>query len=149
MSSLRDLQRSLAYSAEQVRSRDKRIVELEQELQDRDIAIRTLEVEIDKFKQIIEPVTKQSLVNLSIQSLVVDDKKGIKPLPGRDGNSYSSSESDSNIISSSSTQFHDTPSLDTNTLFPKTKRIAISAEPLSDDNGIENAVVEKFPKGLE
>ena len=57
MSSLRDLLRSLAYSAEQVRSRDKRIVELEQELQDRDIAIRTLEVEIDKFKQIIEPVT--------------------------------------------------------------------------------------------
>ena len=84
MTSLRDLQRSLAYSAEQVRNRDKKIVELEQELKDRDITIRSLQVEIDKFKQIIEPVTKQSLVNLSIQSLVVDEKKG-KLSPGRDG----------------------------------------------------------------
>ena len=81
MTSLRDLQRSLAYSAEQVRSRDKKISELEQELSDRDLTIRSLQVEIDKFKQIIEPVTKQSLVNLSIQSLVADDKKG-KLSPG-------------------------------------------------------------------
>ena len=139
MSSLRDLQRSLAYSAEQVRSRDKRILELEQELKDRDITIRNLQVEIDKFKQIIEPVTKQSLVNLSIQSLVADDKKGTGKLsPGRDG--YTSHSLSSNISQL------DPNSTDPSTL-QKTKRFAISAEP-SNENA-EIAEVEKFPKGLE
>ena len=145
MSSLRDLQRSLAYSAEQVRSRDKRILELEQELKDRDITIRNLQVEIDKFKQIIEPVTKQSLVNLSIQSLVVDDKKGTgKPSPGRDGDRYTPVNS-SYSLSSNICQL-DPNSADSNTI-QKTKRFAISAEP--SNANVENAVVEKFPKGLE
>ena len=145
MSSLRDLQRSLAYSAEQVRSRDKRISELEQELKDRDITIRNLQVEIDKFKQIIEPVTKQSLVNLSIQSLVVDDKKGTGKLsPGRDGDRYTPVNA-SYSLSSNIGQL-DPNSTDPSTL-QKTKRFAISAEP-SNENA-ENAEVEKFPKGLE
>ena len=143
MSSLRDLQRSLAYSAEQVRSRDKRILELEQELNDRDVTIRTLQVEIDKFKQIIQPVTKQTLVNLSIQSLV-DDKKGAgKPSPGRDGDHYTPLDSALHLLSS--VQFDDK---ETDSSIPqKTKRYAISAEPLKEN--AENAVVEKFPKGLE
>ena len=146
MSSLRDLQRSLAYSAEQVRSRDKRILELEQELNDRDITIRTLQVEIDKFKQIIEPVTKQSLVNLSIQSLVVDDKKGTGKLsPGRDGNRFSPLDSDYHC--SSSVSLLDPNSSNDSSTIQKTKRFAISAEP-SNENA-ENAVVEKFPKALE
>ena len=143
MSSLRDLQRSLAYSAEQVRSRDKRILELEQELKDRDITIRNLQVEIDKFKQIIEPVTKQSLVNLSIQSLVADDKKGTGKLsPGRDG--YTPVNT-GHSLSSNICQL-DPNSTDSSTL-QKTKRFAISAEP-SNENA-EIAEVEKFPKGLE
>ena len=143
MTSLRDLQRSLAYSAEQVRNRDKKIVELEQELKDRDITIRSLQVEIDKFKQIIEPVTKQSLVNLSIQSLVVDEKKG-KLSPGRDGDRYI--PLDSNLSPASGVSNLDMSDKDSS-LIQKTKRFAISAEP-SNANA-ETAEVEKFPKGLE
>ena len=145
MSSLRDLQRSLAYSAEQVQSRDKRIIELEQELMDRDITIRTLQVEIDKFKQIIKPVTKQSLVNLSIQSLVVDDKKHTGKLsPGRDGDRYTPLES-SSPLSSNVRQLDSINEGVSSSL--KSKRFAISAEPSCEN--AENAVVEKFPKGLE
>ena len=143
MSSLRDLQRSLAYSAEQVRSRDKRILDLEQELKGRDITISSLQVELDKFKQIIEPVTKQSL--LSIQSLVVDDKKGSgKPSPGRDGDRYS--PLDSTSLLSSSVRKLDSNTGERSTIL-KTKRFAISAEPFSEN--AENAVVNKFPKALE
>ena len=144
MTSLRDLQRSLAYSAEQVRSRDKKILELEQELNDRDITIRSLQVEIDKFKQIIEPVTKQSLVNLSIQSLVVDDKKG-KLSPGRDGDRYI--PLDSSFSPASSGLSHQDSSDKEATSIQKTKRFAISAEP-SNANA-ENEEVKKFPKALE
>ena len=143
MTSLRDLQRSLAYSAEQVRNRDKKIVELEQELKDRDITIRSLQVEIDKFKQIIEPVTKQSLVNLSIQSLVVDEKKG-KLSPGRDGDRYI--PLDSNFSPTSGVSHLDLSDKDSSYI-QKTKRFAISAEP-SNANA-DTAEVEKFPKGLE
>ena len=144
MSSLRDLQRSLAYSAEQVRSRDKRILDLEQELKGRDITISSLQVELDKFKQIIEPVTKQSL--LSIQSLVVDDKKGSgKPSPGRDGDRYS--PLDSTSLLSSSVRKLDSKFTEERSTILKTKRFAISAEP-SNANA-ENAEVEKIPKGLE
>ena len=144
MTSLRDLQRSLAYSAEQVRSRDKKISELEQELSDRDLTIRSLQVEIDKFKQIIEPVTKQSLVNLSIQSLVADDKKG-KLSPGRDGDRYI--PLDSSFSFASGLSHLDVNDKDASSI-QKTKRFAISAEPQNYANA-ENAEVEKFPKGLE
>ena len=146
MSSLRDLQRSLAYSAEQVRSRDKRISELEEELKNRDITIRTIQSEIDKFKQIIEPVTKQSLVNLSIQSLVVDDKKGAGKLsPGRDGDRYVPLESSTSTLAGLNPS---EGSGDESSGSARTKRFAISAEPSTIQNP-ENAIIEKFPKGLE
>ena len=145
MSSLRDLQRSLAYSAEQVRSRDKRISELEEELKNRDITIQTVQAELDKFKQIIEPVTKQSMVNLSIQSLVVDDKKGTGKLsPGRDGDRcIPLDSSDSTLVGLHPSDGSTDEGIGTG----RTKRYAISAEPLKQN--AENAKIEKFPKGLE
>lgn len=67
MSSLRDLQRSLALKMEEVKQRDELIVSLEREIKQRDRQIRGMQAELDKFKQILKPMTQQLAQNLSIQ----------------------------------------------------------------------------------
>ena len=82
-------------------------------------------------------------INLSIQSLVADDKKG-KLSPGRDGDRYIPLDSSFSPISGvAHLDIHDK---DAGSI-QKTKRFAISAEP--SNTNAENEEVEKFPKGLE
>ena len=67
MSSLRDLQHSLALRQEEVKQRDSLIHSLEREIQSRDRQIKTMQAELDKFKQILKPMTQQLAQNLTIQ----------------------------------------------------------------------------------
>ena len=59
MATLRELQRQLAERLEDLRRRDAVIEYLERELADRDTAIRHLRNEIDKFRQVVRPLTQQ------------------------------------------------------------------------------------------
>lgn len=67
MTSLRDLQKSLSLKLEEVRQRDSLIHKLEREVQARDRQIRAMQAELDKFKQILKPMTQQLAQNLTIQ----------------------------------------------------------------------------------
>ncbi len=67
MSSLRELQQSLASRMEEVKQRDALIQHLEREIQSRDRQIRGMQAELDKFKQILKPMTQQLAQNLTIQ----------------------------------------------------------------------------------
>ena len=86
MSSLRDLQQSLALRIEEVKQRDSLIDHLEREIHARDKQIRAMQAELDKFKQILKPMTQQLAQNLTIQAMVAQDDYKSAP-PGRDGNS--------------------------------------------------------------
>lgn len=68
MSSLRDLQQSLALRIEEVKQRDSLIDHLEREIHARDKQIRSMQAELDKFKQILKPMTQQLAQNLTIQA---------------------------------------------------------------------------------
>ena len=73
MSSLRDLQQSLALRIEEVKQRDSLIDHLEREIHARDKQIRAMQAELDKFKQILKPMTQQLAQNLTIQAMVSED----------------------------------------------------------------------------
>ncbi len=70
MSSLRELQQSLASRMEEVKQRDALIQHLEREIQSRDRQIRGMQAELDKFKQILKPMTQQLAQNLTIQVII-------------------------------------------------------------------------------
>ena len=67
MTSLRDLQRSLAVKIEEVKQRDSLIDSLEREIRARDSTIKNMQAELDKFKQILKPMTQQLAQNMTIQ----------------------------------------------------------------------------------
>lgn len=78
MSSLRDLQHSLAVKMEEVKQRDALIQSLEREIRSRDEQIGQMQAELDKFKQILKPMTQQLAQNLTIQATSVEsDEKEI------------------------------------------------------------------------
>ena len=101
MSSLRDLQHSLALRMEEVKQRDSLIQHLEREIRSRDAQIKNMQAELDKFKQILKPMTQQLAQNLTIQAMVMDDDYKAAP-PGRDGNSGPSTTNAPASASSSS-----------------------------------------------
>ncbi len=90
MSSLRDLQQSLASRMEEVKQRDSLIQHLEREIQSRDRQIRQMQAELDKFRQVLKPMTQQLAQNLTIQAMVLDEggPEGYKAVPGRDGHDH-------------------------------------------------------------
>jgi len=59
MATLRELQRQLADRLEELRRRDAVIEYLEREVAERDVLIRHLKNEIDKFQQVVGPLTQQ------------------------------------------------------------------------------------------
>lgn len=119
MSSLRELQRSLALRLEEVRRRDEAIAGLEREIKSRDRQIRSMQAELDKFRQILKPMTQQLAQNLSIQAMVLEEGEGGQQQPGRDGltASVGLSTMGSGLIGAASPPVG------------RMKRVAISAEP--------------------
>ncbi len=122
MSSLRDLQHSLALRLEEVKQRDALIHSLEREIQNRDAQIRQMQAELDKFKQILKPMTQQLAQNLTIQAMVLDDACRSNAAPGRDGNSTAHSSS---TLGSGLSKAREK----VEGVAARMKRIAISAEP--------------------
>ena len=126
MTSLRDLQHCLALKMEEVKQRDSLIHSLEREIQYRDREIAELQAELDKFKQILKPMTQQLAQNISIQALVLDEEgQGQKAKPGRDGQQPAGS----GFGLSSLGKLGNKPKTQVDNVASRIKRIAISAEP--------------------
>ena len=140
MSSLRDLQRSLALRIEEVKQRDEIIDSLEREIRQRDRQIRQMQVELDKFKQILKPMTQQLAQNLTIQAMVLSDPTADNSVPGRDGLTTSSKQPSIGLSSLG---------LTSKAKEERIKRVAISAEPIGKKGSLnpKDLVINKIEKG--
>ena len=155
MSSLRDLQQSLALRIEEVKQRDSLIDHLEREIHARDKQIRAMQAELDKFKQILKPMTQQLAQNLTIQAMVAQDDYKSAP-PGRDGNSGSAASAAAGSIGLSSLGRPRTPDKhggggkDGGSVIggalQRMKRFAISAEPSKKVTNVDDMVINKIDK---
>ena len=148
MATLRELQCSLALKAEELKSKDETISHLQHDLEVKSRTIESMQIELDKFKQILKPMTQQLTQNLTIQALVLDDKT---PSPGRAGNTTSSP---TKVTSGS--KFGGLGSMlsgsGTSGPFSRIKRFAISAEPTkysSSANPVKDMVIKKIEKTAE
>ena len=129
MSSVGELQKSLAARSEDVRQRDSLILQLEREIRTRDTQIRQMQAELDKFRQILKPMTQQLAQNLSIQALVLDDGDAAKAQPGRDGHATSTSSGGPSLGLSTLGSGLSRAREKVEGVAARMKRIAISAEP--------------------
>jgi hypothetical protein len=147
MSTLRELQCSLALKAEELKAKEETISQLHHELELKKQTIDAMQIELDKFKQILKPMTQQLTQNLTIQALVLDDKT---PSPGRDGTTTSGSKPNSgskfgglgSMLSGSGSSGP----------FSRIKRFAISAEPTKysvSANPLKDMVIKKIEKSAE
>lgn len=146
MSSLRDLQQSLALRIEEVKQRDSLIDHLEREIHARDKQIRAMQAELDKFKQILKPMTQQLAQNLTIQAMVSEDDYKSAP-PGRDGTVGSATVP----IGLSSLGRPRTPDKAADKAgiggaLQRIKRFAISAEPSKKITNVNDMVITKIDK---
>jgi len=121
MSSLRDLQASVAARQEEVRQRDSLIQHLEKEVRARDAQIRGMQAELDKFRQILKPVTQQLAGNVSAAAEEAD----YKAAPGRDGHDKSAASLGLSTLGSGLSKAKEK----VEGVAARMKRIAISAEP--------------------
>ncbi len=151
MATLRELQCSLALKAEELKSKDETISNLQHELESKNQTIESMQIELDKFKQILKPMTQQLTQNLTIQALVLDDKT---PSPGRDGNTNSGGPGKVN----SGSKFGGLGSMlggsgiGSTGPFSRIKRFAISAEPSKysvSANPLKDMVIKKIEKSAE
>ena len=168
MATLRELQRSLAVRTEELKAKDDRIQSLEKDVQQRDATIKSMQVELDKFKQVLKPMTQQLTQNLTIQAMVLDEGKSATT-PGRDGNTtvgFSSSMTQTSSSSSSSSttssflgglrsvglikgDSHPSSGSSGGGPFSRMKRFAISAEPSkysANVNPLKDMVIKKVEK---
>lgn len=131
MSSLRDLQHSLAVRMEEVKQRDSLIQHLEREIRSRDTQIKSMQAELDKFKQILKPMTQQLAQNLTIQAMVMDDQDAYKAAPpGRDGHTTATTATSATSIGLSTLGSGLSKAREkVEGVAARMKRIAISAEP--------------------
>ena len=150
MSSLRDLQQSLALRIEEVKQRDSLIDHLEREIHARDKQIRAMQAELDKFKQILKPMTQQLAQNLTIQAMVAEDDYKSAP-PGRDGTDKAAG-SVPGPIGLSSLGRPRTPDKAGGQggviggALQRMKRFAISAEPSKKVTNVKDMVINKIDK---
>jgi len=150
MSTLRELQCSLALKAEELKSKDETISHLQHELEVKTRTIESMQIELDKFKQILKPMTQQLTQNLTIQALVLDDKT---PSPGRDGTTTTTT-APAKVTTGS--KFGGLGSMLTGSgssgPFSRIKRFAISAEPTKysvSANPVKDMVIKKIEKTAE
>lgn len=61
MSSIGELQSLLIMHTEELTKRDRKIGDLERELDRKDVTIRHLRNELDKFRQVVRPLTQQMM----------------------------------------------------------------------------------------
>ena len=140
MSSLRDLQQSLALRIEEVKQRDSLIDHLEREIHARDKQIRAMQAELDKFKQILKPMTQQLAQNLTIQAMVAEDdyKKAEKAdyTPGSPGGPIGLSSLGSRPRTPDAK-----PASALGGALQRMKRFAISAEPSKKVTNVKDMVI--------
>lgn len=139
MASLRELQKSLGLKIEEVKQRDSLIDSLEREIRQRDRQITAMQAELDKFKQILKPMTQQLAQNMSIQAMVLDDNYRPSP-PGRDGHGPLGLSSLGSGLHKAKDKIEGVAN--------RMKRIAISAEPTK--KGLVNAkdmIITRIEKG--
>ncbi|XP_059098243.1 cGMP-dependent protein kinase, isozyme 2 forms cD4/T1/T3A/T3B-like isoform X4 [Tigriopus californicus] len=139
MASLRELQKSLGLKIEEVKQRDSLIDSLEREVRQRDRQITAMQAELDKFKQILKPMTQQLAQNMSIQAMVLDDNYRPSP-PGRDGHGSLGLSSLGSGLHKAKDKIEGVAN--------RMKRIAISAEPTK--KGPVNAkdmIINRIEKG--
>ena len=146
MSSLRDLQQSLALRIEEVKQRDSLIDHLEREIHARDKQIRAMQAELDKFKQILKPMTQQLAQNLTIQAMVAEDdyKKAEKA-------DYTDKASTTGPIGLSSLGSRprtpdSKPASGLGGALQRMKRFAISAEPSKKVTNVKDMVIKYIDK---
>ena len=128
---------------EEVKQRDQLIQHLEREIQTRDRQIADMQTEMDKFKQILKPMTQQLTQNLSIQALVLEDD-GKPAAPGRDGNASAAKKPlGLSTLGSGMTRAKEK----VEGVAARMKRIAISAEPSKKVVNPKDMVINKIDKG--
>jgi len=77
MNRLRDLERELARRMSESRKKDEYIARLEHRLDERDASVRHLRNEIDKFRQVVRPLTHHIMaIQMSADDLVVYGNSG-------------------------------------------------------------------------
>ena len=148
MSSLRDLQQSLALRIEEVKQRDSLIDHLEREIHARDKQIRAMQAELDKFKQILKPMTQQLAQNLTIQAMVAEDDYKSAP-PGRDGNAGAAAAGSIGLSSLGRPRTPDKAGGQGGVIggaLQRMKRFAISAEPSKKVTNVKDMVINKIDK---
>lgn len=77
MNRLRDLERELARRLSESRKKDDYIARLEQRLDERDASVQHLRNEIDKFRQVVRPLTQHIMaMQMSADDLLVHGDGG-------------------------------------------------------------------------
>jgi hypothetical protein len=152
MSNITELQQSLALKIEELKTKEETIAVLKQAVDEKNSTIEAMQIELDKFKQILKPMTQQLTQNLTIQALVLDDKT---PSPGRDGTTIATSAAKVG----SGSKFGLTSMLGGSGLgssgggpFSRIKRFAISAEPSKysvSANPVKDMIIKKIDKSAE
>jgi DNA repair ATPase RecN len=133
ISTVRELQRALSARDQELRDRDSRLSQLERELREKEAQITQLRAELDKCHQVLKPMVQQ--ISSSLQATYLSS-------PGRSDASQiapwrtAASSSGYSGSNGSSLGFY----LQQN----RTKRLAISAEPLPHSVG--NASLSELRK---